>query len=127
MGEEGVAVANKIVHFELMGEDAKGLNGFYTDLFGWKTQPAEGFENYFLIDADDTGIGGAVGTGPEGFSSYLTFYIEVDSIDEHLGKIEASGGKTVMPRTEVPGVVTFAMFSDPAGNTVGLVEAGSGT
>jgi predicted enzyme related to lactoylglutathione lyase len=28
-----------------------------------------------------------------------------------------------MPRTEIPEVVTFALFSDPAGNLVGLVEA----
>jgi predicted enzyme related to lactoylglutathione lyase len=28
----------------------------------------------------------------------------------------------VTPRTEIPGVVTFAIFADPAGNTIGLVE-----
>jgi len=27
-----------------------------------------------------------------------------------------------MPRTEIPGVVTFGLFNDPAGNLVGLVE-----
>jgi predicted enzyme related to lactoylglutathione lyase len=32
-----------------------------------------------------------------------------------------------MPRTEIPGVVTFAMFADPAANTIGLVEPGEPT
>jgi hypothetical protein len=32
------------------------------------------------------------------------------------------GGKIVMPVTEVPGMVTYAMFSDPEGNMVGIVK-----
>ena len=67
-------------------------------------------------------MGGAVGTGPEEMPNYLTIYVEVESIDDHLAKIGAAGGSTVMPRTEIPGTVTYALFSDPAGNVVGLVE-----
>ena len=35
---------------------------------------------------------------------------------------EALGGKTVMPVTEIPGLVTFAMFNDPDGLLVGIVK-----
>jgi len=35
------------------------------------------------------------------------------------------GGKVVMPETEVPNMVTFALFQDTEGNTVGLVKSGS--
>jgi hypothetical protein len=31
-----------------------------------------------------------------------------------------------MPRTVIPDMITMALFSDLDGNTVGLVEAGSG-
>ena len=49
-------------------------------------------------------------------------YVQVPDINAHLAKIEAAGGKTVMPRTEIPDAVTMAIFTDPAGNNVGLVE-----
>ena len=50
-------------------------------------------------------------------------YIAVDDTNDHLARIESAGGSTLMPRTEIPGTVTFALFADPAGNTLGLVEA----
>lgn len=39
-----------------------------------------------------------------------------------LAEIELRGGKTVAPRFEVPGVVVLGLFTDPAGNAMGLVE-----
>ncbi|MFQ5555430.1 MAG: VOC family protein [Acidimicrobiia bacterium] len=116
-------MGNKIVHWELMGPDGEALTGFYGDLFGWKATAVPGFDGYHLVEAEDADIGGAVGKGPEEAPSYLTIYIEVDSIDDHLAKVADAGGKTIMPRTVIPGTVTFAMFADPAGNHVGLVEA----
>lgn len=116
-------MANKIVHWELMGPDGEKMSRFYADMFGWNGQAVPGFDDYFMIDAEQTGLGGAVGKGSAEMPAYLTMYIEVDSIDEHLVKIEGAGGHTVMPRTVIPGTVTFAMFTDPAGNVVGLVEA----
>ena len=37
--------------------------------------------------------------------------------------IEAAGGRTVMPVTEIPGTVTLAQFQDPAGNMVGIIKS----
>jgi len=116
-------VANKIVHWELMGPNGDALAGFYRDMFGWALDAAPGFDHYHIVGAEEAGVGGAVGQGSEETPSYSAIYIEVDSIDDHLARIEASGGRTTMPRTVIPGVVTFALFTDPAGNMAGLVEA----
>ena len=116
-------MANPIVHWELMGPDGDAMVEFYSKMFGWSPQGVPGFDNYYMVDDEQAGLGGAVGTGPEQMPSYMTFYIQVDSIDDHLAQIGGAGGSTVMPRTVVPGIVTFALFSDPAGNTVGIVEA----
>ena len=113
---------HKIVHFELMGPDGDKLAAFYGDLFGWKLAPTPGFDAYNMTDAEETGIGGAIGQGNENMPQYQTIYIQVDSVDEHLAKAEGAGGTTVVPRTEVPGTVTFGLFTDPAGNLVGVVE-----
>ncbi|MFQ5523110.1 MAG: VOC family protein [Acidimicrobiia bacterium] len=115
--------ANPIVHWEIMGPDGDAQKDFYASVFDWTFQGAEGFDGYYLTDTESTGVGGAVGKGPEEMPSYLTVYIQVDDINDALANIQSSGGATVMPRTEIPGVVTFAMFSDPGGNVVGLVEA----
>ena len=116
-------MANKIVHWELMGPDGDAQAEFYGKLFGWSSEAVPGFDSYHMVDAEQAGLGGAVGKGPEDSPSYMTFYIQVDDIDQHLAQIADAGGGTIMPRTVIPGVVTFAMFSDPAGNRVGLVEA----
>jgi predicted enzyme related to lactoylglutathione lyase len=115
-------MGNSIVHWEVMGGDGAELAKFYNGLFDWEATETPGFEAYYLVDADKTGVGGAVGKAPEGMPAYLTMYIEVDDINDHLARIESAGGSTLMPRTEIPGTVTFALFADPAGNTVGLVE-----
>lgn len=115
-------MANKIVHFEIMGHDGEALAGFYGSVFGWKSQAMEGFDGYHLVDAEETGVGGAVGKGSEDMPTYVTMYLGVDDIDDHLAKIEAAGGATVVPRQVVPGVVAFALFRDPSGNVMGLAE-----
>lgn len=114
--------SHKIVHWELMGPDGSALNNFYNELFGWKGEEVPGFGGYTMISADDSGVAGAIGAGNENMPSYQTMYIEVESIDEHLAKVEANGGTIVVPRSTIPGMVTFGMFHDPAGNLVGLVE-----
>ena len=119
---EGMS-ANPIVHWELMGADGNAQKVFYERNFDWKFESPEGFDNYHMVSGDDMGVGGAVGQGNEQMPTYQAIYIQVDNIDASLGNIEKSGGVTVMPRTEIPGTVTFALFNDPGGNLVGLVEA----
>lgn len=113
---------NQIVHWELMGPDGDKLATFYHELFGWEIQPTPGFDSYNLVAAEQSGIGGAVGQGNENMPAYQAIYVEVARVDDHLAKAEAHGGTTVVPRTEIPGMVTFGLFTDPAGNLVGVVE-----
>ena len=116
-------MANPVVHFEVIGKDGKKLQSFYGGVFGWNIQ-ADNPMNYGLVSNEDTGggIGGGVGQGDG--STSVTFYIEVDDPQAYLNKVEAAGGKTVMPVTEIPGMVVLAQFADPEGNVVGLVKAG---
>ncbi len=116
-------MANKIVHWELMGPDGDQLKSFYADLFGWESEAVPGFDQYHMVQADAAGVGGAVGKGNEHMPQYQAMYVEVDDIDKHLTKVGEQGGSTVVPRTVIPDTVTFALFSDPAGNLVGLVES----
>ena len=51
----------------------------------------------------------------------VVVYASVANINAILSKIEEQGGRTVMPRTDV-GPVIMALYVDPEGNTMGLVE-----
>jgi uncharacterized protein len=108
-----------VVHFEVTGKDPGKLQQFYGDLFDWKID-ANNPTNYGIVDNDGNGINGGVGGSPDG-SGHVTFYVHVDDINASLQQAESLGGKTVMPRTELE-MVTLALFADPEGNVVGLVE-----
>lgn len=114
-------MGNAVVHFEVIGTDTEQLNKFYGELFGWHVEHMPEM-NYGAVDTHaGTGINGGLGTSQDG-AQFVTFYIEVDDIDAVLAKIEKAGGKTIQPKMEIPNVVTFAQFSDPAGNRIGLVK-----
>ena len=109
-------MAAPIVYFELAGPDVAALKNFYASVFGWTINANA------AIDADSAGglRGGIRQDPPE-----KVLYLGVPDIVAALKQIEAAGGKVVVPRTVVPGVVTFALFTDPAGNRMGLAESGS--
>ena len=109
-----------VVHFEIQSKDPKKLHEFYSSIFGWHIDASNPM-NYGVVDTHgEGGIGGGIG-GAEG-PNMVTFYIAVDDPQAHLEKIEAAGGKTLVPVTEIPDMVTFALFADPEGNAVGLVK-----
>ena len=113
-----------VVHFEIIGKDAKKLHKFYGELFDWKID-ANNPMNYGLVNSqrETNSIGGGISADPEGGPGHVTIYIEVDDPQAYLNRAEKMGGKTVMPVTEIPNMVTFALFADPEGHVVGLVKS----
>jgi predicted enzyme related to lactoylglutathione lyase len=110
------------VHFEIMGMDAVRLQKFYADLFSWKVgeaMPDMGF--YGLVDGESSGLAGGIGQDQDG-GARTTIYVQVPDLQATLDRAVAMGGKVMMPPTEIPGIVTMAMFGDPAGNTIGLIK-----
>jgi predicted enzyme related to lactoylglutathione lyase len=114
-------MGNPVVHFEIVGKDGAALQRFYGDLFGWTISPVPEM-GYGLVEKEEGGIGGGVGQTQDG-GGYVTFYVQVDDPQAYLDRAESLGARTVMPVTEVPGVVTFALFADPEGHVVGVVKA----
>lgn len=117
-------MGNPVVHFEVYGKDAKKLSNFYSKAFGWKIEHMPQM-NYGMVDtaSGGKGINGGIAQPMPGGKMSVTFYVEVDDLGAKLKEIEKMGGKTVMPVTTVPNMVTFALFSDPEGNVIGLVKS----
>jgi len=113
-------MGNPIVHFEVLGPNHKALSEFYAKQFGWGIQSV--MDEYDLVTTADGSPGGGIGSPFEGMDKAVVFYVQVPDINEKLAAIEKAGGKTVKERTEIPSMVTYALFHDPAGNLIGIVE-----
>lgn len=112
-------MANQVVHWEIGGRDLDGLSGFYRDLFGWD---AAGFDpNYRLVDLGE-GVGGGLMRCQDDMPTYVTIYVAVDDLEATLTRVEELGGKALLGATPIPGVGAFALFQDPEGNTIGILD-----
>lgn len=118
-------MGNPVVHFEIVGKDSQKLGSFYSELFDWKVN-ADNPMGYGMVDTGAEGsIGGGIAKAEDG-QELVTFYVQVDDPQAYLDKAEKLGGKTIMPVTEIPDMVTFALLADPEGHVVGIVK-GEGT
>jgi len=114
-------MGSPVTWFEINSDHPTKLHESYAEAFGWKMQPVMG-TNSAMFDTDSgAGIAGSIGEA-QGVNQ-VTFYIEVDDPQSHLDRVESLGGKTTVPVTEIPDVVTFAQFAHPDGNVVGLFRS----
>ena len=119
-------MASPVVHFEIMGGAGTELESFYSELFGWKIDS----NNPMRYGMVDTGGGpgaitGGIGGAPDG-SPRVSIYAQVEDLQATLDKVEAMGGRTVLPPTKVPGGPELAMFADPVGNITGILRREGG-
>jgi hypothetical protein len=114
-------MGNPVVHFEVHSEHSPELRRFYAELFGWKLGVVPD-GSYALVDtdADGAGIRGGIAQAAEDLRG-VTVYIQVPDIDAHLAQIRQAGGSVLRERTE-SGPITTAIFLDPDGNAIGLVQ-----
>jgi predicted enzyme related to lactoylglutathione lyase len=124
---------DKVVHFEITFDDHTRAKDFYGSVFDWELSDNDMgsgmvYTTITTVPIDDQmrpkepGAinGGFTGRGAETPSPVIT--IGVDSIDDTLKKVEAGGGSTITPRTEIPNMGAFAYFKDSESNVMGLWE-----
>ena len=110
-----------VMWFEVLGNDGAKLQQFYRSLFGWKMN-ADNPMRYGIVENNGRGIPGGVGAATHGTRSWVTFYVETSDIGATLADAERLGGRTVLPVTKLP-ETTIAVFEDPEGHAIGLVQA----
>lgn len=108
-----------VVHFEIAGADGERLRTFYRELFGWRPEP--GGPGYWLVGAEDGGIGGGLMETANAMPNYVTVYVQVADLQASIARATELGGTVVVRPTVIPGVGRFAMFNDPEGNLIGMI------
>jgi predicted enzyme related to lactoylglutathione lyase len=121
---------DKVVHFEIPTDDLSRAKEFYGSVFGWDLQTMEEMDYTIVrttpvderqMPTEPGGInGGMMKRTAETPTPVLT--IGVASVDDSLKRVEAEGGDVVRPKTDIPGMGSFAYVKDTEGNVIGLWE-----
>ncbi len=117
--------ANAVNWFEIPVNDLDKAKSFYEAILGIELQPSEMGPMkmaWFPMTPEGTGATGTLvksaGYTPSHSGSLV--YLSVDDLEATLGKIDANGGKTLMPKQSIGEFGWIAHFEDCEGNRVAL-------
>lgn len=113
-----------ITWFEIHVTDFdKGVD-FYSKVMGYPVQKGDfdGTPYGFLPGDQQNGVTGAV-VEKNGLGTGVFIYLNAETEGNArgiIGRVEANGGKVLMPLTAIPPQGHMAVFVDPEGNKVGI-------
>ncbi len=123
--------SHPIVHVELPAENPEAAAKFYEEVFGWKLTHNQEF-SYWMFDAEGgpgggfTSPGSYDGHGSNGSEGYQIgkplVYLKSEDIDADLARVEAAGGRIIMPSMAIGEMGWMAVFADPSGNHLGFYK-----
>ncbi len=112
---------NPLCHFEVMTDDPENCKAFYEVVFGWQFDDSS-MPGYTLINTGVEPTGGIFPKPEDAPGVCMNVYFQVQDIDATLKKATDHGGSTLVPKTEIPSVGHFAMFTDPEGIALGIIQ-----
>lgn len=116
---------NAINWFEIPVKNFDKAKNFYETILGANMQPMEmmGMKSAFFPADLQNGIGGCI-TQADGYEpstkGSLVYLNGGDDLSVPLSKVEAAGGKILMPKTAIGPNGFMAHFTDTEGNKVAL-------
>lgn len=112
-----------VVHWEITAKNADRLGSFYNEMFDWSVE-ADSPVRYRQVDTGSAdGIQGSIAETDGSWPSRAMFYVQVDDVKQYLARAEELGAATLVPPTKINGgEATIAIFRDPEGVAVGLVQ-----
>ncbi|MBF6613002.1 MAG: VOC family protein [Chloroflexi bacterium] len=119
-----------IVHLDIPAQDPVAAAKFYEQALGWQLTHDSNFD-YWMFSAEGGPGGGFVGTGhmggkdthPQYEIGKVLVYLGSDDIDADLARVEAGGGRVLMPRASLGDFGAWAVFADPSGNQIGFFQS----
>ncbi|MEY4736212.1 MAG: hypothetical protein RL302_531 [Pseudomonadota bacterium] len=110
------ASAYPFVWHDLITTDTVAAKAFYAQVFGWSMQAFPGENEYTVISAGSTGVGGIMPIPAEacerGAPACWQGYIAVPDVDVWAARIQAKGGATLQAPQDIPNVGRFAVVAD---------------
>jgi predicted enzyme related to lactoylglutathione lyase len=120
-------MGNPFVHVELMSTDVGKAKSFYGKLFDWQLEDMPMSEMTYTIIKVGEGTGGGLMKNPiPGGSSSWVPYVLVGDVKAATDKAKSLGATLMKDVSEVPGMGSFSIVTDPAGAMLGLWETKKG-
>jgi predicted enzyme related to lactoylglutathione lyase len=116
---------NPVIWFEIPVKDIERAGKFYEKVLGHQFTPEQMDEFTMAFFPMAENVPGAAGTLIKGETyepshSGTVVYFSVDDIDEMLRRINANGGKTLLPKKSIGKYGFIAHFEDTEGNRLAL-------
>lgn len=121
--EAHLARDGKVSYMHIPAVDVARSGDFYRDVFGWDVRDEFGPERRGFTDASGQLIGAFVTDAPVAGAAGIEPYIYVERIDDAVRAIEANGC-VIVEQPRYDGQLWIATFRDPAGNIMGIWQAG---
>ena len=115
-------LAGAVTWFEIGTPDPDGARRFYGELFGWAFD-VQGPYSIVATGENHPLSGGIQDTRmtPEGTpATYAVPCVQVDDVAETCRRVEALGGKVLVPATPTPPGLVYAHVVDPTGGHIGV-------
>ena len=112
---------------DLASTDVEASKRFYSELFGWATRVAEEPEamGYTTFLKNGKAVAAVGGQMDPSLPTTWTTYFATNDVDDSVSKVEAGGGKVLMPPLDVMGYGRMAVFADPGGAAFAVWQEGT--
>jgi hypothetical protein len=93
------------------------------EVVGWTFDEVDmGTGTYTIAKSGDEQVAGLMATQDPNQPSAWVSYVHVDDVDAAAAKVEAAGGKMMMPLMDVPNVGRFGWVQDPTGAVFAIMK-----
>lgn len=118
-------MSNKIMWLELASTDVPASAKFYGDLFGWPIVTDEKMDYTMTgFERGETGMGFSPVDETQGvMPGSVLVYVDVADVDATIARAKELGAPIYMDKFEIPTVGWMAIFGDPGGNRIGVMQS----
>lgn len=108
---------------ELWSKDIADVLDFYTAVTGWTvgSMPMPDGSTYSMFMDGEVPRGGGMAPQQDWGRNMWVPWVHVDDVDSALVRTENSGGKVVMPASDMPNIGRLSVITDPNGCVLGLI------
>ena len=113
---------------ELITNDIQAAKAFYGEIFGWQFKQGTVSNNdYTVIEVAGKEVGGISPVPSQSPAMPPTWgtYVTVKDVKATLQKVQALGGKILMPPIQISPNACFALIQDPQGPLLPLLVMGN--
>lgn len=121
--EPGVQQPGTFIWFDLITPNRDRVSEYYSELFGWRIEPSEGFDGYDMITNLGVRIGG-IAEIPEEEQPVWLGSLAAAELEKTTADVAALGGRIIEPVQRVDDRGTMTLVEDSAGAPVVLLDTG---